>query len=68
MAATGRHPHYRWISSVRAAELLGVSIRDVYRLIDQGQLPAYRIAREIRLRAHEVEAFRTRLPRRGRSP
>jgi excisionase family DNA binding protein len=51
------HPNYRWISSVRAAERLGVSIRDLYRLIDRADLPAYRIAGEIRLLAHEVEDF-----------
>ena len=38
------HPNYRWMSSVRAAQRLGLSVRDLYRLIDQGDLPAYRIA------------------------
>ena len=56
------HPNYRWISSVRAAEWLGVSIRDLYRLIDRRDLPAYRIAGEIRLFAHEVEAFHEKFP------
>jgi excisionase family DNA binding protein len=56
------HPNYRWISSVRAAEWLGVSIRDLYRLIDRADLPAYRIAGEIRLLAHEVEAFHEKFP------
>jgi excisionase family DNA binding protein len=55
-------PDYRWISSVRAAERLGLSIRELYRLIDRGQLPAYRIASEIRLLAHEVEGFREKHP------
>jgi excisionase family DNA binding protein len=56
------HPDYRWISSIRAAERLGVSIRQLYRLIDRGDLPAYRIASEIRLLAHEVEAFHDGCP------
>lgn len=56
------HPNYRWISSVRAAEALGVSIRDLYRLIDRGDLPAYRIASEIRLLAHEVDDFHEKFP------
>jgi excisionase family DNA binding protein len=56
------HPNYRWISSVRAAGRLGVSIRDLYRLIDRGDLPAYRIAGEIRLLAHEVEDFHEKFP------
>jgi excisionase family DNA binding protein len=57
------HPNYRWISSVRAAERLGLSIRDLYRLIDRGELPAYRIASEIRLLSHEVEDFHDKFPR-----
>ena len=61
------HPNYRWISSVRAAERLGVSIRDLYRLIDRADLPAYRIAGEIRLLAHEVEAFHEKFPRSPRA-
>ena len=60
------HPNYRWISSVRAAERLGVSIRDLYRLIDRGELPAYRIASEMRLLAHEVEDFHEKCPSRVR--
>jgi excisionase family DNA binding protein len=56
------HPNYRWISSVRAAERLGVSIRDLYRLIDRGDLPAYRIAGEIRLLAREVDDFHAKFP------
>ncbi|MGH8950787.1 MAG: helix-turn-helix domain-containing protein [Acidimicrobiia bacterium] len=59
------HPNYRWISSVRAAERLGVSIRDLYRLIDRGDVPGYRIAGEIRLLADEVEDFHEKLPDRG---
>ena len=59
------HPNYRWISSVRAAERLGVSIRDLYRLIDRGELPAYRIASEMRLLAHEVEDFHEKFPNPG---
>ena len=56
------HPNYRWMSSVRAAQRLGLSVRDLYRLIDQGDLPAYRIASEIRLLAHEVEDFHEKYP------
>jgi len=41
-----------------AAACLGVSLRTLYRLIDIGELPAYRFGRLIRLRAAEVEAFR----------
>jgi len=48
---------YRWISPVRAAALLDTTVRDLYRLIDRGELPAYRIAGEIRLLAGEVEDY-----------
>jgi excisionase family DNA binding protein len=36
---------------------LGVTLRTLYRFIDEGQLPAYKMGRVIRLQAHEVEAF-----------
>ena len=57
---------YRWVSALRACEMLGVSVRELYRLIDHGHLRGYKIAGEIRLLAHEVEALRDRLrDRRG---
>ena len=45
------------MSSGEAAEALGLRTRTLYRLIDEGQLPAYRFGRVIRLRRNEVEAF-----------
>jgi excisionase family DNA binding protein len=53
---------YRWISPVQAAGRLDVSERDVYRLIDAGTLPAYRIDGQIRLLAHEVDELAHRRP------
>lgn len=47
----------RWVSSTRAAEVLGITARTLYRLIDEGQLRAYRLGRVIRLREFDVEAF-----------
>jgi excisionase family DNA binding protein len=32
-------------------------LRTLYRFIDEGQLPAYKMGRVIRLQAHEVDAF-----------
>ena len=32
-------------------------MRTLYRFIDEGQLPAYKMGRMIRLQAHEVDAF-----------
>jgi excisionase family DNA binding protein len=46
-----------WIGTTTAAEILGVASRTLYRLIDSGSLPAYRIGRVIRLRHHELEDY-----------
>ena len=46
-----------WLSTRHAAERLGVSLRTLYRFIDQGDLPAYKMGRVIRLKADEVDAF-----------
>jgi excisionase family DNA binding protein len=48
---------YRWLSPGQAADRLGLSVRDVYRLIDKGELPGYRIAGTLRLLAPEVEEY-----------
>lgn len=37
--------------------MLGITPRTLYRLVDKGDLPAYRFGRVIRLRRGEVEAF-----------
>ena len=47
----------RWMSTQEAAARLGVTVRTLYRLIDEGQLPAYKLGRVIRLQAEEVDAF-----------
>ena len=46
-----------WLSTSDAANRLGVGVRTLYRLIDHGQIPAYRFGRVIRLRAVEVDQF-----------
>lgn len=46
-----------WLSTAEAARALGITPRTLYRFIDQGELPAYRFGRVIRLRRPEVEAF-----------
>jgi excisionase family DNA binding protein len=40
-----------------AAEYLGVTLRTLYRFIDAGQLPAYKMGRVIRVKTADVEAF-----------
>ncbi len=47
----------RWLSTAEAADRLGITARTLYRLIDTGNLPAYRIGRVIRLQEAEVDAF-----------
>ncbi|NNC79452.1 MAG: helix-turn-helix domain-containing protein [Acidimicrobiales bacterium] len=46
-----------WLSTKEAAAALGLTPRTLYRLIDEGQLPAYRFGRVIRLKQTEVDAF-----------
>jgi excisionase family DNA binding protein len=47
----------RWMSTGEAARRLGVTVRTLYRLIDEGELPAYKFGRVIRLQEHEVDDF-----------
>jgi excisionase family DNA binding protein len=47
----------RWLSSKDAAERLGVSLRTLYRLIDEGQLVGYQIGRNIRLRHEDLDDY-----------
>lgn len=46
-----------WLSTKEAARRLGITTRTLYRLIDGGQIPAYKFGRVIRLQEQEVEAF-----------
>lgn len=45
------------MSTAEAADVLGLRTRTLYRLIDEGQLPAYRFGRVIRLRRSDLDAF-----------
>ncbi|MDE3087202.1 MAG: helix-turn-helix domain-containing protein [Acidobacteriota bacterium] len=47
----------RWMSTKEAAEHLGVTLRSLYRFIDEGSLAAYKFGRVIRLKAGDVEQF-----------
>ncbi|TML19140.1 MAG: helix-turn-helix domain-containing protein [Actinobacteria bacterium] len=40
----------QWMSTAEAARRLGITPRTLYRFIDEGQLPAYRFGRVIRLK------------------
>ena len=47
----------QWMSSGDAADFLGVGLRTLYKFIDDGKLPGYRMGRVIRLKRADVEAF-----------
>ncbi len=47
----------QWMSTADAAKRLGITPRTLYRFIDEGQLPAYRFGRVIRLKQTEVDSF-----------
>ncbi len=46
-----------WLSTAEAARRLGITSRTLYRLIDEGRLPAYKFGRVIRLQEDDVGAF-----------
>jgi excisionase family DNA binding protein len=46
-----------WLGTTAAADLLGIVPRTLYRLIDDGLIPAYKFGRVIRLKLSDVEAF-----------
>jgi excisionase family DNA binding protein len=53
---------YSWIDTQEAADRIGITLRTLYRLIDEGKLKAYKFGRVIRLKPFDVEAL---LSRRG---
>ena len=46
-----------WLSTAAAAKRLGITPRTLYRFIDEGQVPAYRFGRVIRLKIDDVDAY-----------
>lgn len=47
----------RWLGTTEAADMLGVVPRTLYRLIDEGRLPAYRMGRVYRIKESDLDAF-----------
>lgn len=47
----------RWLSTKDASQRLGVNLRTLYRFIDEGELPAFKFGRVIRLRELDLERF-----------
>jgi excisionase family DNA binding protein len=46
-----------WMSTGEAAARLGITVRTLDRLIDEGAIPAYKFGRVIRLQEAEVTTF-----------
>ena len=46
-----------WMSTAAAARYLGLTQRTLYRFIDDGDLPAFRFGRVIRLKRSDVDDF-----------
>ena len=46
-----------WLSTKEAAERLGVTLRSLYRFIDEGDLVAYKFGRVIRIQQTDVDGF-----------
>ena len=46
-----------WLSTGEAAKRLGITTRTLYRFIDEGQLPAFRFGRVIRLKQADVDTY-----------
>lgn len=47
----------RWLTTKEASERLGVTLRSLYRFIDEGDLVAYKFGRVIRIQATDVDRF-----------
>jgi putative molybdopterin biosynthesis protein len=46
-----------WLGTKEAASHLGITARTLYRLIDAGDIPAYKLGRVLRIKRSDVEAF-----------
>lgn len=47
----------RWMSTRETSARLGITLRTLYRFIDEGQLPAYKFGRVIRVKEADIELF-----------
>jgi excisionase family DNA binding protein len=46
-----------WLSTKEAAARLGITLRSLYRFIDEGDLAAYKFGRVIRLKEDDVNRY-----------
>lgn len=59
-------PHYqlfpaRLVAIKEVAQAMTVSVKTVYRLIEDGELPSFRIGKVIRIRPQDVDAYLNRV-------
>lgn len=47
----------RWLSTREACDELGITLRTLYRIIDEGKLSCYQFGRVYRLKTDDVESF-----------
>jgi excisionase family DNA binding protein len=50
-------PETDWLGTQEAARHLGITARTLYRFIDEGQIPAFKMGRVLRLRMSDVQRF-----------
>jgi excisionase family DNA binding protein len=46
-----------WLGTRAAADRLGITLRSLYRFIDEGDLAAYKFGRVIRLKVEDVDRY-----------
>lgn len=46
-----------WLNTQEAAAHLGITVRTLYRAIDEGKLTAYRMGRVIRVQKPDLQAY-----------
>ncbi len=56
------HTEKIWLTVAEAADMLGVTLRDLHRMIDSGRLRAYKIGRVVRIRRQDLEGIEGALP------
>lgn len=46
-----------WMGTTEACAYLGIKLRTLYRRIDLGEIPAYKMGRVLRVRAADLDEF-----------
>ena len=46
-----------WLGTTASAKYLGLTPRTLYRLVNEGRIPAFRLGRVIRLRQDDLDKF-----------